>query len=371
MRLVPIEWCRPGMRLAKKVFNEEGLVLLAEHVELTQRMVERLALYGIPHLYIEDERTDDVVIRDAITVETRRMAMGVIRTNFKRVMLDSLPRRAAYQPYMGKSFMEALRMIIDDLSQNPGAMIMLTDISITDMYLYQHSLNVCIYATMLGLADGYSKNDLTMLGLGALLHDIGKTKLPTDILKKPGKLLDSEFETMKRHTEYGYRLLKDEPNIPLLSAHCALQHHERLDGSGYPRGIRGEEIHDFAKWIGLVDSYDAMTTNRVYRAAMLPHQAMEVLYTGADSLYEKSKVEHFRDRVAIYPLGATVTLNTGETGVVVDVNSQFAQRPIVRILEDQEGQTLKEPYEIDLSTHLSVIVTGIGNVQVAEPIKFT
>jgi HD-GYP domain-containing protein (c-di-GMP phosphodiesterase class II) len=150
-----------------------------------------------------------------------------------------------------------------------------------------------------------------------------------------------------------------------------LQHHERLDGSGYPRGIRGEEIHDFAKWIGLVDSYDAMTTNRVYRAAMLPHQAMEVLYTGADSLYEKSKVEHFRDRVAIYPLGATVTLNTGETGVVVDVNSQFAQRPIVRILEDQEGQTLKEPYEIDLSTHLSVIVTGIGNVQVAEPIKFT
>lgn len=105
--------------------------------------------------------------------------------------------------------------------------------------------------------------------------------------------------------------------------------------------------------------------------AMLPHQAMEVLYAGADSLYEKCKVEHFRDRVAIYPLGATVTLNTGETGVVVDVNSQFAQRPIVRILEDQDGQTLKEPYEVDLSTHLSVIVTGIGNVQVEEPIKFT
>ncbi|MDF2713749.1 MAG: histidine kinase [Paenibacillus sp.] len=368
MRLVPIDLCRPGMRLAKKVFNEEGLVLLADHVELSQGMIQRLGQYGIAHLYIEDPRTDDVIVRDPISEETRRLAMGTIRSHFKRIMMDSAPRRAVNQPFMGKAFKEALTMIIDDLSQNPSAMIMLTDISVTDHYLYQHSLHVCIYATMLGLSGGYSQNDLAVLGLGALLHDIGKTKIPLDILQKPGKLLESEFEAMKRHAEFGYKLLKDEPNIPLLSAHCALQHHERMDGSGYPRGIRGTEIHDFAKWIGLVDSYDAMTSNRAYRKAMLPHQAMEVLFTGVDSLYEKSKVEHFRDKVAIYPLGATLTLNTGETGVVVDVNSQSPQRPVVRILEDTDGQSLKEPYEIDMSKHLSLVVIGVGDVKLMQPI---
>ncbi|PYI57170.1 HD-GYP domain-containing protein [Paenibacillus flagellatus] len=366
MRLVPISQCRPGMRLGKKVYNEEGLVLLGERVELTQGMIQRLSQFGVAHLYIEDRLTEDIVIRDPISDETRRFAMGVIRTNFKRIMMDSLPRKAVNQPYMGKAFKEALTMIIDDLCENPSAMIMLTDISVTDLYLYQHSLNVCIYATMLGLAAGYSQSDLTTLGLGALLHDVGKTKIPLDILQKPGKLHETEFEAMKRHAEFGFRMLKDEPNIPLLSAHCALQHHERMDGSGYPRGIRGEEIHDFARWIGLVDSYDAMTTNRVYRSALLPHEAMEILYTGADSLYEKDKVELFRDKVAIYPLGVTVTLNTGQTGVVVDVNSQFPQRPVVRIFQEPDGRTVDVPYEVDMSKHLALIVVGVGNVKLTE-----
>lgn len=366
MRLVPIDQCRPGMRLAKKVFNEEGFILLADHVELTQGMIQRLGKYGIPHLYIDDPRTDDIIIRDPISEETRRLALRTIRSNFKSIMMESTPRRTVNQPFLGKAFKEALSFIIDDLSENSSAMIMLTDMSVTDFYLYQHSLNVCIYASMLGLAEGFSRSELTVLGLGALLHDIGKTKIPLDILQKPGKLLEAEFEAMKQHTEFGFKLLKDEPNIPLLSAHCALQHHERINGSGYPRGIRGEEIHEFAKWIGLVDSYDAMTTNRVYRSAMLPHQAMEILYTGADSLYEKTMVERFRDKVAIYPLGVTLTLSSGETGVVVDLNRQFPQRPIIRILEDADGQPLQTPYEIDMSKHLSLLVVSVGDVKLEQ-----
>ncbi|MDF2722594.1 MAG: histidine kinase [Paenibacillus sp.] len=363
MRLVPIGLCRPGMRLAKKVFNEEGCVLLAEHVELTQGMIQRLGNYGIAHLYIDDPRTDDIVVLDPISEETRRLALTTIRSNFKRIMMETTQRRAVNQPFLGKAFKEALTAIIDDLSVNTSAMIMLSDMNITDLYLYQHSLNVCIYATMLGLAEGFSPNELSVLGLGALLHDIGKTKVPLDILLKQGKLLQDEFDTMKQHTEFGFKILKDEPNIPLLSAHCALQHHERINGSGYPRGIRGDEIHEYAKWIGLVDSYDAMTTNRVYRQAMLPHQAMEVLYTGVDSLYEKSMIERFRDKVAIYPLGVTLTLSSGETGVVVDLNRQFPQRPVIRILEDADGQPLHTPYEIDLSKHLSLLVASVGEVK--------
>lgn len=365
MRLMPLEWCRPGMRLAKKVFNEEGLVLLAEGVELTQTMLQRLGKYGVSHLYIADPRTDDIVIADPISEETRRMAIGTIRSHFRRIMMDALPRRAVNPPYFGKAFKEVIAAIIDDLSQNPKAMIMLTDISVTDLYLYRHSLNVCIYSTMLGIAQGYSRDELTTLGLGAMLHDIGKTKIPTELLHKPGKLQDDEYETVKKHTEFGFQLLKDEPNIPLLAAHCALQHHERMDGSGYPRGIRGDEIHEFAKWVALIDSYDAMTSHRAYRPAMLPHQAMEMLFSGVGNLYEQEKVELFRDKVAIYPLGLTVMLSTGETGVVVDINSKCPHRPIVRVLQDADGQDVAVPYEVDLSKHLAIVVAGVGMANTA------
>ncbi len=154
-------------------------------------------------------------------------------------------------------------------------------------------------------------------------------------------------------------MLKDEPNIPLLAAHCAYQHHERIDGSGYPRGIKGNEIHDFAKWIGIVDSYDAMTSQRVYRNAMLPHQAVEALYSGSDILYDTSMLQLFRDKVAIYPIGLTVKLNTGQSAVVSDINSTCAHRPVIRVLTDEYGMELKSPFDMDLSKNLNVLISKI------------
>jgi len=225
--------------------------------------------------------------------------------------------------------------------------------------LYMHSLNVCVYSTLLGIAYGYNRDEQSTLGLGALLHDVGKTRIPMDVLLKPGNLSNAEFSEMKRHTEQGFKLLKDEPNIPLLAAHCAFQHHERMDGSGYPRGIRGNEIHEYAKWIGIVDSYDAMTSHRVYRNAMLPHQAVEILYSGSGTLYDTEMLKLFRDKVAIYPVGITVRLNSGHRGVVVDINAASVHRPVIRILTDEGGKDIQVPYDMDLSKHLSVMIAGV------------
>lgn len=366
MRLISIGSCQPGMRLGKSIYSEEGLVLLGVHVELTQSMINRLAKYGINHLYVEDPRTDDIVIPDMIEDETRIKSMTVLRSHFRKLMDESSRKRSVNQQHIGRDFRKVMSMIVEDMSKHKDTMIMLMNISVTDHYLYQHSLNVCIYSTMLGISFGYSNEEIMTLGMGALLHDIGKTQIPLAILQKPSKLSEEEFACMKQHTELGYKMLKDEPNIPLLTAHCAFQHHERIDGSGYPRGIIADDIHPYARWIGLVDSYDAMTTHRTYRPAMLPHQAMEELYAGAGSLYDKSKVELFRDKVALYPLGIAVGLNTGETGVVVDINAAFPQRPIVRILQDAGGQELSEPYEIDLSTKLSFMITSVNDVLVED-----
>lgn len=349
------------MKLAKSIYNEEGRVLLGEGKELTAAFITRLEQIGISMIYIQDPRTDDIVVPELITPETRARAIAELRGQFRRSMEDAVRKRPIGQSHLGKVFRNVLTMIFDDLASHQDAMIMLMDMSVTDNYLYQHSLNVCIYTSMLGMSAGYDREQLMTVGLGALLHDLGKTHIPQEILKKPGKLTSAEFEAMKKHAEIGYRLLKDEPNMPLLSAHCAFQHHERVNGSGYPRGIDGSDIHEYAKWIGLVDSYDAMTTSRVYRGAMLPHQAVEILYAGAGTLYEQSKVEMFRDRVALYPIGLEVRLSSGETGIVVDVNSTYPHRPILRLLTNEAGETLHSPIEVDLSKRLNVIIDGVGS----------
>ncbi|MCY9661229.1 HD-GYP domain-containing protein [Paenibacillus chondroitinus] len=366
MLLMPINKCHPGMRLAKNIYNEDGMVLLAVNVELTQRLIDRLFSYGIDYIYIADSRTDDVIQADIIQDETRSKAIHEIRHTFKRVMEDSNKRGAVSYYDIGRNFRDVMNMIIDDLSAHQGAMVMLNNMNIKDNYLFQHSVNVSIYAIMLGISYGYSREKLETLGLGALLHDIGKTKIPLGILRKPSQLTSDEFKEMKNHTTYGFQILKDEPNIPLLSAHCALQHHERINGSGYPRGLQGPDINEFARWIGLVDSYDAMTTTRVYRRPLLPHEAMEQLFAGSGTMYDQSQIALFRDKIAIYPLGITVKLNTGEFGIVSKLNLTVPQRPVVRILQDETGRELKEPYEIDLSIKHSILISEIGEIKIEE-----
>lgn len=363
MRLMPLDKVQPGMRLAKRIYNYDGIVLLNEQVELSQSLILRLKDHGIQSVYIFDSRTDDLIISDMISEETRLKAITEIRNNFRRVMDDNNRRRMPYYQ-LGKTFGNVMSMIIDDLSNHKDAMIMLTNMSLVDHYLYQHSLNVCIYATMLGISAGYNRDELMTLGLGSLLHDIGKTQINPNILFKPEKLTDEEYKEIKMHSEAGYRILKDEPNIPLLSAHVAFQHHERLNGTGYPRGIKGKEIHDYAQWVGIVDSYDAMTSDRVYRDAMLPHQALELLFTGSGTLYDTEKIEIFRDKLAIYPIGSWITIDSGEMGVVVDLNSISPQRPVIRILQEPNGEELSQPYEIDLSKKLSVMITEVNHTHI-------
>lgn len=358
MRLLPTRNCMPGMRLGKCIYSEEGVILLNSDVELTSGLITRLEQLGIDYLYIFDPATDDVQIEDAISDETRVKALKEIRTHFREFMETGSKQKLSKSHVLGRAFGNVIKMIIDDLSARPDTLLMLVNMNVLNSYLYQHSLNVCIYATMLGMVNGYGNEELLTLGIGALLHDIGKTKINQELLKLPRSLTPEEFNEVKKHTEIGFKLLKDEPNIPLLAAHCAFQHHEREDGSGYPRGIKGKEIHEYAKWIAVADSYDAMTTHRAHRLAMLPHQAMEMLFAGVGTLYEQKKVAVFRDHVAIYPLGLSVRLSTGESGVVVGINPAVPQRPVVRVFKDSAAQPCV-PYELDLSQKLTVFIQHV------------
>jgi HD-GYP domain-containing protein (c-di-GMP phosphodiesterase class II) len=358
VRLVSVNQLKSGMKLGKKIYNDEGLILLADGAELTDPIINRLSRMDIGYVYIEDAFTEDVVIPEMLHDETRNQALKVIRNQFQDMTGASAITKGFY--HLDKKFSKIMDHILDDMSSQEDPMIMLLDMHTADNYLYVHSLNVCLYTLVLGIAHGYSKSELKVIGLGALLHDIGKTQIPAKIVQKPGMLNEEEFRLMQSHTEIGYRILKDEPNIPLLAAHCAYQHHERIDGSGYPRGLTGPQIHEYAKWLGVADSYDAMTSNRIYKKAMLPHQAVEALYVGSGTLYEQKQLELFRDRVAIYPLGLTVTLSTGESGVVVKIDPSSPQRPVVRVLTGPEGEPVT-PFERDLGKALSVVISGVSD----------
>ena len=360
MRLVTIKQCKPGMRLAKKIFSEEGVVLLGEQMELTDRLIKRLEASHIYYLYVEDEQTEDVEVKSLISEDTFQFAVKEIKRHFDN-MVSHADQPRSIRPSITKPLSSMLTTLLDELLEHKGAMVMLMNMGSIDNYLYQHSLNVCVYSSLLASQQNVSKDDVHTLGLAALLHDVGKTKIKAEILKKNDKLTLKEYEHVKLHTIYGYDILKQEPSIPYAVAKCALQHHERLDGSGYPYGLKGEEISEEAKWIGIVDSYDAMTTNRIYRSPILPHDAIEHLYAGSGQLYDHRMLSEFRDKVVLYPIGIPVKLSNGVSGVVADYHANYPSRPIIRVIKDEDNERLSAPYDLDMSKILNVMITNVND----------
>jgi len=349
MRRIATENCVTGMVLAKPVYNDIGLVLIGIDVKLTESMIYRLQQLGVDYVYINDPRTDDITFDEPISDKTREMALKAIKGTFNDLFSG---QRTLIKKDLNSVFKPVLENMISDLKMNNNVMLMLSNIYIKDFYLYTHSLNVVLYTISVGMAKGYNQEQIMELGLGSLLHDIGKTEIPISVLEKKGPLTQEEFNLIKEHTTYGFNMLRKEHGIPLLSAHCAFQHHERLDGSGYPRGIKGKEIHEYAKIVAIADVYDALISKRVYKEPILPHEALEYLYTKANTEFDKEILEIFRKTVAIYSIGVSLTLSSGESGIVVDINSNVPDRPIMRILE-KNNKPVDKPYEIDLSKELS------------------
>jgi HD-GYP domain-containing protein (c-di-GMP phosphodiesterase class II) len=203
---------------------------------------------------------------------------------------------------------------------------------------------VAIYSIAIAREMKYTSDEIRQIGIGAMLHDVGKMLIPLEILNKPGRLTNEEYDTMKLHAKYGFDLLRNLHTISLLSAHCAFQHHERLDGSGYPRGLIDFEIHPYAKIIAVADVFDAVTSNRVYRKKMLPSHGMEIIKQGIGTLYDEKVVKAFQKCIAIYPNGTVVLLSDGRRGIVSKQNHKSTDKPWVRIFEE-DGEILPATYE--------------------------
>lgn len=354
MRLINIDSCEPGIRLSKTIYNDKGKILLSEGIELTDKLIKKLKKYNVNTIYIEDEQSEGIEIVETIPAELRFEAINTITEGFQTIAeLNSDRSHIKGMIKSGRairSFQKIFKDILTCLTENKTAINLLATAKIHENYVYTHSVNVAIYACQLAIENGFPLKNIEEIGLGAMLHDIGKVYIPPEILNKPGKLTNEEYEEVKTHCVLGFEMLRKIHEIPLPVAHCALQHHERLDGLGYPRQLFDKEIHKYAKIISITDVFDAVTNARAYKSPMLPHKGLEILYSGSGTQFDSKQIELFKNCIAVYPQGLTVKLNDGRTGIIAKYNFNAAGRPLIRIIRDEENQEVI-PYEVDLSVY--------------------
>lgn len=356
MRKVNIQHVQPGSRLARPIFNDIGNVLLGEGSQLSERLISRLEQMGIYSVYIQDEWTAGIDPESFIDDKNKQHAMEVVQETVNVLVDQNKIRTKSITPELTRQFSTVTENILQDIQQNQGILVALNDIYTSENYLLYHSVDVVILAGITGTALGYNQKQLKELSLGALLFDIGMTKIPSEIKNKSGELTAEEHRILQSHTEEGYRLLKEIPEIPLLSAHVALQHHERFNGEGYPRRLKGEEIHEYARIVAIADVFSALISPRPYRKPYAVHEAAEFLYATGGTLFDPRLVKIFVQNIALYPVATTVKLNNGLIGVVVKNHKSAPHRPVIKIIQNEHGQHLTQPYDLDLQQELTLTI---------------
>ncbi|MEL3962122.1 HD-GYP domain-containing protein [Lysinibacillus endophyticus] len=358
MRLISINVLTTGMVIGRTIWNEAGHPLLQKNVVVSDSIIERLKQLGIQYLYIEDEISNGIEIEETVSHAKRMKAVKQITESFDKVKGLNSYSASIILDQQSKVIGNLVDDLLNSVTKNEDLLTILTDTLIYDEYIYQHSFQVTLYSLAIAKELGYTYGDLKTIGMGALLHDVGKMAIPTEILLKPSKLTDEEYETMKKHARFGFDILRNLHTVSLLVAHCAFQHHERLDGSGYPRGLVNDEIHPYAKIIAVADVFDAVTSNRVYRKKMLPHQGIKIIDSANGTLFDSRVVEALKRCIVHYPNGTIVLLSDGRRGVVAKQNSENSALPHVRIFEEN-NKLLKSTYLISLAVETNVFIEKV------------
>lgn len=356
MRRTHISTARSGYKLARPIWTETGSILLGVGVELNDRYLERLKQMGIDYIYVEDQRTSDIIPEDVLRDETRQKSVETVHRTMTSLMSEASGKKNMFVKDMGSTFRSLFTSILTELPNRGDIVVNLVNLHVKDGYLFHHAVNVAVLAGVLGIAKGYNKNQLLDLGVGAMLFDVGMTVFPDKLWQVSADLSAEQRSRIQKHTEEGYHLLRREFDVSLLSAHCALQHHERFDGSGYPRGLKGGEIHEYAQIVAIADVYDALTSPRPYRKRYSPSEAIEFLYANGNQWFDLELIKLFCKYIAIYPLSSTVRLNTGQLGVVSYVDPMVINRPVIRIIEEADGRETAPAYEVDLRQHVNITI---------------
>lgn len=345
MRLISCRELESDMQLARSVYMN-GCIYLQAGLRDLQRYKDRLDKLGIFYVYVTDRESQGIEVQDVVREGTRETCKSALIATFNdfenKGVLDS--EKIAYP----------VHCIMKDILDSRDVQISLSDISISDEYIFGHSVSTAVYAALIGLQLGYSDDDMNELVTAALLHDIGKTRLNGNILNKEGKLDDKEFEYMRQHPAAGYEALKKTVDISERVKLVALNHHERLDGSGYPRGLTEQGMDEFSKIVAVADVYDALTSTRSYRPKWKLNEAAEFLSQRAGSEFDMKCVSLLLKRIAMFPNGTKVWLSDDRAAIVKSQNPLMPHCPVVRVIEEHGHPVV--PYDVNLSKNRDVFI---------------
>ncbi|MBI5230835.1 MAG: HD-GYP domain-containing protein [Coriobacteriales bacterium] len=328
--------------------DAEALVALISDAEITDIDAARAFLTGRGVTAVEVDETS--VLESGEEERGERVKKSAKDTYDAGV---TSMREVESQAKLGKVFeVEPLQRVVnsllDNIFQDPAAVLGLTAIKGHDDYTLNHSINVCILAISLGASLGLDAEQMRSLGLAGLLYDLGKVRVPEEILAKPGPLTAEEWELMKKHAEEGADLLKRIQLLDPMPMIVAFEHHQRHDAMGYPEPQGGQEQHLFSRIVAVCDAYDAMTTHRPFRREIRPDKAVAVLMQGRAKAYDPGVTKALVAMLGIYPMGACARLDDGSLAVVYRVNNDDLLHPRVKVLADRDGRWLETPETLDL-----------------------
>lgn len=307
---------------------------------------------------LESEAQVEAEMREAASVqrEVAPVSMAVemekaakICAQSKRAVMSMFQEARLGNAVDASGAKQMVEEISDSVSRNPGALISLARLKTADDYTYMHSVAVCAMMVALARQLGLDEEQTRLAGLAGLMHDLGKAAMPMDVLNKPGKLTDAEFSIIKTHPVEGYRLLKAGKDVDAVVLDVCLHHHEKTDGSGYPKGLKADEISLFAKMGAVCDVYDAITSNRPYKLGWDPAESLRKMAEWANGHFDGKVFQAFVKSLGIYPIGSLVKLSSGRLGVVVDQTGKSLTTPCVKVFFSTKSNMRILPEVIDLS----------------------
>lgn len=304
-----------GLRVNKNIYSRQGTLLVPGFTTLTRKHIELLLNQNIVLCDDDVEHPSIIHLVDSSIREIKRVFAKVY--DAKQIPCDDIR--------------DKIIPIIDEMSRHSELIHIFAQFERNDEYTYRHSIGVALIARLIGKAKGIHAHELQELTESGLLHDIGKVKIPVELMNKPGKLTKEEFDQIKRHTIYGYELINHSKGISHRQAIVALQHHEREDGSGYPYGLRGNQIDSFSKIIAIADVFHAMVSKRVYKDPMPLCEVLQEMSHNAYGSLEPSTTLYFVKRIMDMMIGNRVILSNGHRGKIIMVSPNDPVNPLVEV----------------------------------------
>ena len=324
-----------GNMIAEPVYSEHGNLLLKEGVIINDHVLNKLLAHEIDYVYIFDALMEGVEQKSLVREEKLEESVRVVKNVFDDVLhKESMGVKSG----ISRSDIALVKNVVDELLKElenaENILYTVVDLIGTDAYTYKHSVNVTVLSIIAAKALGYDREDIKNIAMGALLHDIGKVRVESELILKPGKLTFEERKRVEKHPSYGYELLEAIEGLSYTTKQIILLHHEKLDGSGYPYGLRGIEIPPYVRIVTVCDMYDAMTTDRVYRNKMPIYRALDILMAEAIYRIDPKVYSVLLNNIAVYPVGTGIVLSDGRIGVVMKYRHKNPARPIVRVLNN-------------------------------------